>query len=80
MGQIAHVRKYIPACAVIARPITDLLKAGREEVRWTEACAEARNKLCEILAKRLQLITPMEGKDFHLYVDADGRGMSVVVC
>ena len=27
-----------------------------------------------------QAITPVEGQDFHLYVDADGRGMSVVVC
>ena len=47
------MRKYIPVCAVIAKPITDLLRAGKDGMRWTEECARARNKLCEVLAKRL---------------------------
>ena len=52
VGQIAHIHKYVPGCSILAKPISDLLKGGKE-AKWTSDCAAARNKICKILAKRL---------------------------
>ena len=48
-------------------------------MRWTPECSVARNKICEVLARKMTLKIPEEDKEFRLYVDADERGMSVVV-
>ena len=42
-------------------------------------CSVAHNKMCEGVARKMTLKIPEEDKEFRLYVDADERGMSVVV-
>ena len=43
-GQINYLRRFIPKCAVLIKPITDLLSSGSDG-RWTDECSAAREKV-----------------------------------
>lgn len=60
------------------QPITELL-SKESPGRWTEACTQARNYVCEALAKRLKLSIPRVGEPFQLFLDADEIGVSAVL-
>ena len=78
MGQINYLRKFIPSCAKLVQPITQLLSKEGSGV-WTEECSQARNRVCDLLARRMALAIPRVGEAFELYVDADEVGMSAVL-
>ena len=57
-----------------------MIKEAKDGARWDEACNAARNKLCEILQKKLQLTIADGRRPFYLYVDVSNEGISAVMC
>jgi hypothetical protein len=74
LGFAGYHRKHIPNFALLAKPLTPLLK---KDVRWswTSACQHSFDALCGALLKSVTLYMPDFAKPFKLYIDASGEGL-----
>jgi hypothetical protein len=76
LGLINFYRRYIPDCATIVTPISDLTKnKAPNNVEWGEAQETAFKRLKEILSSEPILKLPDLNKDFILQTDASNLGI-----
>ncbi|CAM6087794.1 unnamed protein product [Calypogeia fissa] len=77
-GCVGYYRRFIKDYAKIALPLTEMLKKS-VDVESTLERVSAFEILKERLTQAPVLITPVWGKDFHVYVDGSGFCIGVVL-
>ena len=76
IGLVNFYRRYIPDCATLLSPISDLTKGkGPNQVEWGESQERAFVKLKDILSSEPILKLPDLQKDFILQTDASNFGI-----
>jgi hypothetical protein len=78
LGMAGYYRKYCPNFSTVAKPLTDLLKAGVPFV-WSEVCEIAFRQLKAFLSCSPVLKAPDFEKEFKLAVDASDVGVGGVL-
>lgn len=68
LGHTGYYRRFIFRYAIIAMPLTELLKKTDEPPIWTSACTDAFNTLQRKFVTAPVLIPPDWEKDFDIYV------------
>lgn len=77
---IGWYRRFIPQCAALAAPLTDLMKkSASNPVVWSDDCKGAFNALKSSLCASPVLQTPDFSKRFLVEVDASGAGLGAVL-
>ena len=80
LGLTGYYREFIPQCASIVAPLTDLTrKMGPKTMVWTPACDQAFWKLKELLCLAPVLSSHDFGEEFILQPDASNRGVGAVL-
>ena len=80
LGLTGYYRKFVPAYATIAAPLTELLKKGKpEHIVWSAACEEAFETLKECLTKTPILRVPHPKQRFIVQTDASDVGIGAVL-
>ena len=78
LGHVGYYRRFILDFALIASPLTTLLK-NDEEQTWTNNCTRAFEDLKLKLATAPILVTPDWTKEFYVYVDASNVALGSVL-
>ena len=78
MGLMNYFRKFIQGYSVLAKPLTDLLKAD-VPFNWTQSCQNAFELLKQKLTSAPVLILPDNEKHFELICDACKDGLGAVL-
>ncbi len=63
-------RRFLPNCAEVLHPLTDLLKGGPRTLQWTAAAQESFQKVKRLLAATVPLQHPSLTAEFSLASDA----------
>jgi hypothetical protein len=63
-------RRFLPNCAQVLRPLTDLLKGGPRILQWTTAAQESFQKVKRLLAAAVPLQHPSPTAELSLATDA----------
>lgn len=80
IGLISYYRHFIPNCAEIAVPLTDLTRKGQPtKVKWGDAQERSYETLKTLLLKPPILQLPDLSKTFVLRTDASDRGIAGIV-
>ncbi|TNN05850.1 Retrovirus-related Pol polyprotein, partial [Schistosoma japonicum] len=75
LGLINFYRRFIPSCAHLMQPLTDLLKGKPKEFKLTSEAVEAINQLKAKLARTATLAYPNSHHPFALMVDASDKAV-----
>jgi hypothetical protein len=78
MGLAGYYRRFIERISKIANPITKLQKKNKKFV-WTKKCAEAFQRLKELLTSAPILKVPNMDADFLICMDASKEGLGIVL-
>lgn len=78
LGLINWLRDYVPRCAELIAPLTDLLSTKRT-YRWDLKAQEAFERVKNELSRPLHLHRPDFKLPFTLQTDASGEGISAVL-
>lgn len=78
LGLVGYYRKFVQHFAIIARPLTDLLKKGALFV-WTSAHTTAFEALKQALVTTPVLALPNFSCPFQLQTDANDSGVGAVL-
>jgi hypothetical protein len=70
--------RFIEGFSKIAKPMTSLLKKGRE-FKWDEKCQDSFDQLKKRLMSPPVLVMPDLQKGFDIYCDACGQGLGCVL-
>ena len=82
LGHVGYYRRYIFAYAILALPLTQLLKKTTEEgikPIWTKECSIAFQEIKQRLITAPVLISPNWDKEFQVYVDASNVAIGSVL-
>ena len=80
LGLTGYYRKFIHQCAMLAAPLTDLIrKMAPVGVVWTPECEDSFGKLKEALCSSPVLASPQLDQEFMLQTDASERGVGAVL-
>ena len=80
LGLTGYYRKFIPAYAEIAAPLTDLTRKNTPaKIQWTGDCEKAFSALKRIVCSEPILKSPNFEKEFILQTDASERGIGAVL-
>ena len=82
LGHVGYYRRYIFAYAILALPLTQLLKKTAEEgVKpiWTKECSIAFQEMKQRLITAPVLISPNWNREFQVYVDASNVAIGSVL-
>ena len=79
LGHTGYYRRFIFRYAIIAMPLTELLKKDDESPVWTSACTHAFNTLKRKLVSAPILVPPNWDKEFHIFVDASNVAIGSVL-
>jgi hypothetical protein len=63
-------RRFLPKCAQILKPLTDLLKGGAKTLEWTVSALEAFQNAKRLLAAAVPLQHPAPNAELSLATDA----------
>ena len=76
LGLINFYRRYIPDCATLISPLTDLTRSrAPNRVEWGDKQEAAFTKVKEVLSKEPILKLPDLDKEFILQTDASDVGI-----
>ncbi len=70
LGMVNFYRCFLPKCAQILKPLTDLLKGGAKTLEWTVAAQEAFQNEKSLLAAAVPLQHPAPNAELSLATDA----------
>jgi hypothetical protein len=70
LGMVNFYRRFLPKCAQVLRPLTDLLKGGAKTLEWTASAQEAFQAAKRILAAVVPLQHPAPTAELSLATDA----------
>ncbi len=80
VGLVAYYRRFIPAMAAKAKPLTDLMKGDpRQKMNWTSECQKAFDDLKTELTSSRVMAYPDMTRPFYLETDASMSGLGVIV-
>jgi len=80
LGAINYYRKFIPNCAEMMKPLTDLTKKNAKNViTWNEELETAFNQLKGALADKPILKLPDVEREFTVRTDASNRAIGCVL-
>jgi hypothetical protein len=80
LGAINYYRKFIPHCAELMAPLSDLTKkSAPNNIEWTQELGESFKQLKEALSKTPILKLPDLKKEFIIQTDASGKGIGCVL-
>lgn len=82
LGLVNFHRRFIPQCAKILKPMTDLLKTKKgpsSEVPWSEEVASAFSTVKEALANATLLVHPLPDAPTRLLTDASDTAVGAVL-
>jgi hypothetical protein len=72
-------RRFLPNCAQVLHPLTDLLKGGPRVLEWTAAAQDSFQKAKQLLAAAVLLQHPSPTAELSLATDASGTHISGVM-
>nr|CAX82619.1 Transposon Ty3-G Gag-Pol polyprotein [Schistosoma japonicum] len=75
-GLLNFYRRFIPSCAQLMQPLTDLLKGKPKEFKLTSEAVEAIKQLKDKLARTATLTYPNSHHPFALMVDASDKAVA----
>ena len=78
LGMLSFYRRFLPNMAVVAAPMTELLKKD-VEFQWTNACEESLRTLLGLLMRKTMLAFPDFSQPFILTTDACQLGLGSVL-
>lgn len=78
LGLCNWLRGFIPRCAEVLTPLTDLLR-GQKQFKWTAEAENAFLEIKQLLSRPLQLRRPDFTQPFVLQTDASGKGIAAVL-
>jgi hypothetical protein len=78
LGLARYYRKFIEGFALIAIPLTQLIRKNKKWV-WSEECEESFEELKRRLTTTPVLTLPLGIKGFVVYNDASGKGLGCVL-
>jgi hypothetical protein len=70
LGMVNFYRRFLPNCAKVLKPLTDLLKEGAKTLEWTISAQEAFQKAKRLLAAAAPLQHPAPNAELSLATDA----------
>jgi hypothetical protein len=70
LGMVNFYRRFLPSCAQILKPLTDLLKGGAKMLEWTVSAQEAFQRAKRLLAAAVPLQHPAPNAELSLATDA----------
>jgi hypothetical protein len=70
LGMVNFYRHFLPNCAQVLKPLTDLLKGGAKTLQWTATAQEAFQKAKRLLAAAMPLQHPAPDAELSLATDA----------
>ncbi len=70
LGMVNFYRRFLPNCAQVLKPLTDLLKGGAKSLQWTATDQEAFQKAKYLLAAAVPLQHPAPDAELSLATDA----------
>jgi hypothetical protein len=70
LGMVNFYRRFLPNCAQVVKPLTDLLKGGAKTLQWTAAAQEAFQQAKYLLAAEVPLQHPAPNAELSLPTDA----------
>jgi transposase InsO family protein len=80
LGAVNYYRKFIPHCAELTAPLSDLTKKKESNtVKWTSEHEESFKKLKEALAEKPIVKLPDLSQQFIIQTDASGIGIGCVL-
>jgi hypothetical protein len=78
LGLAGYYRRFIEGFSKIAKPMTSLLKKGRE-FKWDEKCQDSFDQLKKRLMSPQVLVMPDLQKGFDIYCNSCGQGLECVL-
>ncbi len=69
LGMVNFYRRFLPKCAKIFKPLTDLLKGGAKTLEWTVFAQEAFQNPKRLLAAAVPLQHPAPNAELSLATD-----------
>jgi hypothetical protein len=69
LGLVNFYRRFLPNCAQVLHPLTDLLKGGLQTLRWTATAQESFQKVKRLLAAAVLLRHPSPTAELSLATD-----------
>jgi hypothetical protein len=78
LGLAGYYRRFIEGFFMIAKPMTSLLKKGRE-FKWDEKYQDSVNQLKLRLMSSPMLVMPDLQKGFDIYCDACDQGLVCIL-
>ncbi len=73
-------RRFLPNCAQILKPLTDLLKGGAKTLEWTVSVQEAFQDAKRLLAAAVPLKHPAPNAELSLATDASDTHIGGQCC
>src|SRR6266550_6604620 len=78
LGMVNYFRAFIPRCAEISKPLTELTKLNTK-FPWTDEAQEAFDKLKDSLVNVIMQSHPNFNKPFYVFTDASTKGIAGIV-
>jgi hypothetical protein len=66
LGMVNFYRRFLPNCAQVLHPLTDLLKGGPRTLQWTATAQESFKKVKQLLAAVVPLQHPSPTAELSL--------------
>jgi hypothetical protein len=70
LGMVNFYRLFLPNCAQILKPLTDLLRGGAKTLQWTATAQEAYQQAKRLLSAPVPLQYPAPNAELSLATDA----------
>jgi hypothetical protein len=78
LGRLQYISRFIARLTPICEPIFKLLKKNAQ-IKWTEECQVAFDKIKQMLTKPPVLVPPSPGRPLFLYISVTSNSMGAVL-